>query len=1161
LSLNSTVAVVNGDVVTNANQLIALTGGGGNSAGPAPAMVTVTDGGTWSDTTLGATVTLTPQAGLTQNPDGTWTWSGTAVAGAGPVTITATDSQGASTSIQFWLTANQVFIVNTTADTSAVNPMVGAQDSNGNISLRSAIQAVNAAGASTPALIAFDIPTSDPGYTAPTSVAITNVSLSNNVATLTTSGPIPVALGQTVIVAGLSNSLFNGDYQVTAKTLTSFSYALVHADLPSTNDSGTASDPGQFTLMPQSALPAIQKPVIIDGYTQPGSSPNTMPNQGLGAGDNAIQNIILEGNSSQANGLDITGGATTVQGLDIQSFPNAIHFTTTGNVIAGNYLSGTANAGVLIDNAANNTIGGVTPGARNIVGGETGILMQGSGATGNQVQGNYIGTDGIQLINAFIGVDTSDGANNNIVGGTATGAGNVISPLGWGIILENDTSGSVVQGNYIGTDATGNALPAGLPTGHIGGPDKRFAGIAMNDSASDNTIGGITSSARNVISGWFDQVRSFPFFPGSMGNLVEGNYIGTNAAGTAALRHPDFAILDPASQFPIGVVGSNLTISGNLISGVELAVAAFTGDEVQGNLIGTDWTGTQPIPNGVGVQATGNDNLIGGTTPGAGNIIAFNDGPGVSVGEGSGDQIEGNSIRGNQGPGVWVQSDPFGAADPFGAFSEGLAATGISIQRNSIYGNGGLGIALGNIAVDANGNPLTLPQVQANPNLWDHDIPNNQVVANDSLGHVVVISPQNYAAGANYFQNYPVLSSASSSSTDTSISGTFSSGTLDGTPNTPPFEPDEVITLDFYANPTPDPSGYGQGQTYLGSTTVTTDGNGNAAFVADLPVGNLAGQWITATATDPSGNTSEFSKDIAVPTASAAGPYTMTYGGSLTLSASGSDPDGDALTYSWTINGQAGAATGASPTLTWSQLQALGVSSAAPFSVSVTASDGSGSSATSATVQVTVNKATPTLSQLSAPTVTVGTGNASISGTISDGTLIPTGNVSIQVGSGAGVTAVINSNGTFSASVPVSSLAVGAYPVTFSYAGDGNFNGASASATLDVTYGVTLLSNLSHAQPAGTQFTFQVEPTNAAGNNLSASVASVTALGFAPASNPAQITPVPDGGAFTPLPNSKKPTSWQYILQTSKSLAAGTYVFYFTIQGDPVTHSLTFQVK
>src|SRR5205807_3226222 len=128
-----------------------------------------------------------------------------------------------------------------------------------------------------PDLIQFNIPTSDPGYTAPTSVAITSVSLSANVATLTTSAQVPVALGQTVIVAGLSNSIFNGNFQVSAVTPTSFSCTLVHADVASTLDSGTASNPPRFVIMPLSALPQIMAPVIINGFSQPGSSANTMP--------------------------------------------------------------------------------------------------------------------------------------------------------------------------------------------------------------------------------------------------------------------------------------------------------------------------------------------------------------------------------------------------------------------------------------------------------------------------------------------------------------------------------------------------------------------------------------------------------------------------------------------------------------------------------------------------------------------------------------------------------------------------------------------------------------------------------------------------------------------------------------------------------------------
>src|SRR5262249_17589441 len=148
----------------------------------------------------------------------------------------------------------------------------------------------------------------------------------------------------------------------------------------------------------------------------------------------------------------------------------------------------------------------------------------------------------------------------------------------------------------------------------------------------------------------------------------------------------------------------------------------------------------------------------------------------------------------------------------------------------------GLGIDLGDIPVDTAGNP-----VSDIANWWD-SIPNG--VTGNGTG-----------VGVNNGQNYPVLSSASSGST------TIVTGTLNAAANT-------TFTVDVYANPTADASGYGQGQYYLGHATVTTDANGNASFSADfscanLPGGTLPSGWsVSATATDLGGNTSEFSPDV-----------------------------------------------------------------------------------------------------------------------------------------------------------------------------------------------------------------------------------------------------------------------------------------------------------
>jgi hypothetical protein len=170
-----------------------------------------------------------------------------------------------------------------------------------------------------------------------------------------------------------------------------------------------------------------------------------------------------------------------------------------------------------------------------------------------------------------------------------------------------------------------------------------------------------------------------------------------------------------------------------------------------------------------------------------------------------------------------------------------VSGTGDRIEGNSIYGNGQLGIVVG----ATNHAPPGPIGVATN-------------AANDAANHM----------GPNDLMNFPVLSSASSSASDTTISGTLDTGTANGQP----FLPNTTFTLDFYANPTEDSSGYGQGQTFLGSAQITTDASGNASFSVDFGTGNLAGQWISATATDepnstlgtPGGNTSEFSADVPI---------------------------------------------------------------------------------------------------------------------------------------------------------------------------------------------------------------------------------------------------------------------------------------------------------
>jgi uncharacterized repeat protein (TIGR01451 family)/CSLREA domain-containing protein len=398
---------------------------------------------------------------------------------------------------------------------------------------------------------------------------------------------------------------------------------------------------GVHTIAPASPLPQITDTLTIDGTTQSGFSGTPV--------------IELDGTGSGGFvGLDIAAPDTVVRGLVIDRFPfvgMAVEFTT-GVVIEGDFI-------------------GTDP---------TGTLDEGNGDSGIRVIG---------------------GADNTI-GGTAPGAGNVISGNGaYGVFLTGPAAiGNVVEGNLIGTDVTG--------TRAIGNDQGVVIGFG-----GGNVIGGTTPAARNVISGNAEGVH---LFGTASTNSITGNFIGTDVSGTTALAN------------------------------------TFAGVAVDPSVIGNELSG---------------------------NTIAYNGGPGVTVYDG---------------------------------------ASAIGIQGNSIFSNSGLGIDLGGDGVTPN-------------------------------------DPGDTDTGANDLQNFPVLSSAKGGST-LAVTGTLNS--LSSATTGGPF------TVDFYWSGSCDPSGFGEGRTLLGSTPVTTDAAGNASFAKTFGSLVPGGSAITATATDNAGNTSEFSKCIPV---------------------------------------------------------------------------------------------------------------------------------------------------------------------------------------------------------------------------------------------------------------------------------------------------------
>lgn len=305
-----------------------------------------------------------------------------------------------------------------------------------------------------------------------------------------------------------------------------------------------------------------------------------------------------------------------------------------------------------------------------------------------------------------------------------------------------------------------------------------------------------------------------------------------------------------ATSNGITITGPDSVVKGLVINrwgdGLEVNGAGASGNRIEGNFIGTDSSGTSDFGNSSeGVIIRGAPNNVVGAAAGARNIISGNDGFGVYIASSSGNRIEGNHIGtdasgtqdlGNSISGVYIElSAPnnvvggtaagarnvISGNDGFGVLVLGAGATGNRILRNSIFDNDRLGINLGGGTQNASG-----------------------VTAND---------PGDADTGPNNLQNFPVITSATTNSGATTIQGTLNSTAND------------TFNLQFFSNTAADPSGFGEGKTFVGQTNVTTNTGGNVAFefVTNAPVSG--GEVVTATATNTTlRDTSEFSEAVAV---------------------------------------------------------------------------------------------------------------------------------------------------------------------------------------------------------------------------------------------------------------------------------------------------------
>jgi parallel beta-helix repeat protein len=495
------------------------------------------------------------------------------------------------------------------------------------------------------------------------------------------------------------------------------------------NDSGCNALSHVCTIKPSVAnavtWPRATSPVTINGYSQTGASVNT-----LAVGDDA--KLLIEQDATNLTDPAIyLGGPTT-----------------------GGDSSGSTIKGLVISHINN---------------GLSGICACSNGNSNNDtISGNFIGTDatGTAATSTIGGFAIEmNGSTGTVIGGSTPDKRNVMA-TNQEVIYLAGSDNSIVQGNYIGIDKTGTVSLASGRGIHI-------------EIGSGNLIGGATPGAGNVDGNWTDYGIRLDYHGNN--NRVQGNLIGTDATGTVRLGGQigvEYVFNGTGNMIGGAAAGEGNVIAGATNSAVRLREDASPDLKVQGNLIGTDIGGRLPLGNANGIIVASGTGIIGGTSAGEGNRIAFSSSFGVSLNGGS---------------------------------------ANVPILGNEIYANGGLGISLSD-----SGAPT--------PN--DDD---------DGDG------------GNNHLQNYPVISNVTiGPKTMVHVSGSLNS-TASAT-----------FRLEFFANANCAASGNGQGKRFIGSTEVTTNPNDVAFGPLDIPV-PADRHVITATATELAGaglvpgSTSEFS--------------------------------------------------------------------------------------------------------------------------------------------------------------------------------------------------------------------------------------------------------------------------------------------------------------
>lgn len=696
---------------------------------------------------------------------------------------------------------------------------------------------------------------------------------------------------------------------------------------------------GVWTISPDSVLPYIIKTTVIDATTQTLNQGNTNPNgpEILLDGQNILDHtfcivsnnsvikgfalgqfnnaIIITAYSGMSSGNTITGNYIGVDHSGSNAFANSIGIymdqSTNANFISDNVISGNTMAGIVIDKSGSNSItgnlvgtnasgllaipnsdgimlneanyniiGGSSASERNILSGNinTGILVNNL-CRHNEIKGNYIGSDisGMQILSNYTGVLIQSQSNSNTIGGLSSNERNVISGnTEIGLYIESSDSNKI-SANYVGPDASGAAAFT------IGDSLVQGNGIELNVTAKYNVTGGYTAGERNVISG--NRVYGFIYYGNCSYNPLIGNYIGTDVTGNYSLPNATGICMDAASNH--NLIEKNL-LSGNMSYGIFIVTNGTFYNELKGNLIGTNAAGTDTVPNDIGLIIAGGAryNIIGGLNATDRNIISGNRYDGIEMADQKTDsnQIIGNyigtditgTLRLSNSIGIGISTNPkhnlvsnnlisgnkrMGMVIYENADSNIVLSNKIGTAANgtSDLGNGAAGIAIaygpkynvigevnfGNIIAFNDSGGVVIADAQTKYN----KISGNSMWNNMAMG-IELFPPFSNAndpgdadTGPNDGMNYPVINSSEYIS---SMGYTIIKGTLDT------HDP-ELCTVELF-KAAANYFLHGDGKVYLGS--VMPDASG---FFCDTITGIANGDIITSTATDELMNTSEFS--------------------------------------------------------------------------------------------------------------------------------------------------------------------------------------------------------------------------------------------------------------------------------------------------------------